>query len=170
MTEFRFERTKEAVADYIKIAMFGKSFAHKFLIAALITCLAAVGISGIVMFIVMDRPETLIITAAAAVLAAAYPLFLHFFMKSLVKKMTKENPEEKGVTVAVSEREILLIRDNRPCGKLEWADITDITEGKEGFFLTEKQGSLLILGKSSVHSGSYEEAVQILNMKKAALK
>ena len=79
--------------------------------------------------------------------------------------MTKEDPDEKGVTIGISEKDILLIRNNTPCGKLEWADITEIYQGKTGFFLIEKEGSVIILGKNSIHSGSYEEAEQILNTK-----
>ncbi len=170
MTEFRFERRKENVTDYIKTTMFGSNFAHKFLIAALLTCLLAVAAAGIVMCITMNRPEMLFLTGAAIILTVAYPLFLHFLIKNLTKKLTTENPDEKGVTIAVSETEILLIRNNQPCGRISWEDITDITEGKTGFFLTEKEGAAIILGKDSVCSGTYDEAVQILRMKKAALK
>lgn len=170
MTEFKFERRKENVSDYIKTTMFGNNWAHKLLIAALLTCLLAVAVSGVVMFVTMNRPAMLILTGVAIVLGVAYPLFLHFFIKSLTAKLTKENPDEEGVTVGVSESEILLIRNSSCIGKLEWADITDITEGKTGFFLTEKEGSLLILGKDSVHSGTFDEAAQIINAKKAALK
>lgn len=169
MTEFRFERTKENVSDYLKTTMFGRNWTHKLLIIALVVCLVAVAVSGVVMFIIMDRPELLTLTGTAVVLGIAYPLFLHFFLKSLTKKLTKEDPDEKGVTIGVSEQNILLIRNNTPCGKIEWTDITEIYQGKTGFFLIEKEGSVIILGKNSIHSGSYDEAVQILNAKAAGL-
>lgn len=165
MTEFRFERNKENVTDYLRTTMFGKNWAHKFLIVALLVCLLAVAVSGVVMFIALDRPEMLILTGTAVILGIIYPLFLHFFLKSLTKKLTQENPEEKGVTIGISERDILLIRNNTPCGKIEWSDITEIFEGKTGFFLIEKEGSVIILGKNSIHSGTYDEAEQILNAK-----
>ncbi len=169
MTEFRFEKNKENVSDYLKTTMFGKNPAYKFLLIALIVCLIAVAVSGIIMFAALNRPEALFLTGAALILGVIYPLFLLFFLKSLTKKLTKEEPEEKGVTIAVSERDILLIKNNTPCGKLEWNDITEIYEGKTGFFLVEKEGSVLILGKNSIHSGTYEEAEQILNAKIAQL-
>ena len=52
---------------------------------------------------------------------------------------------------------------------IEWKDITEITEGKTGFFLTEKNGALIILGKGSVSSGTYDEAVQVLSQKRTEL-
>lgn len=165
MTEFRFEKNKENVSDYLKTTMFGKNPAYKFLLIALIVCLIAVGVSGVIMFAVLNRPEALFLTGAAFILGVIYPLFLHFFLKSLTKKLTKEEPEEKGVTIGISERDILLIKNNTPCGKIEWTDITEICEGKTGFFLTEKEGSVLILGRNSIHSGTYEEAEQIIKAK-----
>lgn len=170
MTEFRFERKKENISDYIKTTMFKDNFAHKFLIGALIICLIIVAVSGIVMYLTVKKPSMLIITVVGVLLAAAYPLFLHFFIKNLTDKLSRANPEEEGVTIAISENNILLIRNNSPCGKLEWTDITEILESETGFFLTEKEGALIILGKNSLHSGSYEEAEQILRAKKAALK
>ncbi len=170
MTEFKFERKKDTVEDYIKASMFGQNPTYKILLAVLFLGLLFAVAAGIVMFITLDKPESLIITATAIVLMIAYPLFLHFFIKSLTKKLTAESPEEKGVTIGVSEKEILLLRDNRICGKLEWSDITEIIKGKIGFYLTEKEGSAILLGKESVSSGSYEEAVQILTVKKAAMK
>lgn len=170
MTEFRFERKKENVEDYIKTTMFGKTPAYKILIAALYIGLIAAAVSGLIMCFAMNRPEMITITIFAVIIGVAYPLFLHFFIKYLTKKLTAENPDEKDVTVAVSENEILLLRNGRICGRIEWTDITEITEGKTGWFLTEKQGAAIILGEGSVSSGTYDEAVQILNIKKAALK
>ena len=170
MTEFRFERKKEVIDDYIKTSLFTNNLPHKILTAALVICLLAVAVFGIVLFVMTDNFTMIIMTIAALILAAAYPLFLFFFIKNLTKKLSKENPDENGVTIGVSENDILLIRNNVPCGVIEWSDITDIFEGKTGFFLTEKGGALIMLGKDSLHSGSYDEAREIFNKKKAALK
>jgi len=170
MTEFRFERKKEVVDDYIKSSLFTNNLPHKILIIALGICLLAVAVMGIVLYIVTGIFTALIMTIVAVILAVAYPLFLFFFIKNLAKKLSTENPDEKDVTIGVSENDILLIRNNVPCGVIEWSDITEIFEGKTGFFLTEKGGALIMLGKSSLHSGSYDEAKEILDKKKAALK
>jgi len=170
MTEFKFERKKENIDDYIKASLFTNNLAHKILIAALALCLLTVAVFGVVLFVMTDNFTMLIMTAAALILGAAYPIFLSLFIKSITKKLTKENPDENGVTIGVSENDILLIRNNVPCGVIEWSDITDIMEGKTGFFLTEKEGALIILGKNSLHSGSFEETREILTKKKAALK
>lgn len=169
MTEFRFERKKENVEDYLKVSLFRDNFAHKLLIAVLGICLLAIAVSGIVMFINFDSVSMLIITIVAVVLAVAYPVFLKLFIVNITKKLTKPNPEEEGVTIAVSENDILLIKNNLPCGMIEWKDITEITEGRTGFFLTEKNGALIILGKGSVSSGTYDEAVQVLSQKRTEL-
>lgn len=170
MTEFRFERNKENIDDYIKTTLFTNNIPHKILIIALTLCLLAVAVFGVVLYVMTNNITMLIITAAAVILGAAYPIFLSLFIKNITKKLTKENPDENGVTIGVSENDILLIRNNVPCGVIEWKDITDIVEGKTGFFVTEKEGALIVLGKNSLHSGSFEEASEILIKKKAALK
>lgn len=169
MTEFKFERKKENVEDYLNTSLFRDNFAHKLLIAVLGICLLVIAVSGIVMYINYKTASMLIITIVAVVLAVAYPIFLKLFIKNITKKLTKPNPEEEGVTIGVSENDILLIKNNLPCGVIEWSDITEISEGKTGFFLTEKNGALIILGRSSVSSGTFDEASQVINAKKASL-
>lgn len=169
MTEFKFERKKENVEDYLKTSLFKDNFAHKLLMIVLGICLLVIAVSGIIMYINFKASAMLIISVVAVVLAVAYPIFLKFFIKSVTKKLTKTNPEEEGITIGVSENDILLIKNNVPCGVIEWTDITEISEGKTGFFLTEKNGALIILGQGSVVSGTFEEASQVINAKKTGL-
>ena len=51
MTEFKFERKKENIDDYIKTSLFTNNLAHKILIAALALCLLTVAVFGVVLFV-----------------------------------------------------------------------------------------------------------------------
>ena len=170
MTEFRYERKNENIKDYLKTVMFRQNAANKALIIALAVCLAVVAAAGVVYCVITGSMGMIAITVAALLLAAVYPVILMVVINNLTVKLSKSSEDEKNITIGVCDSYILLIKNNSPCGKIDWADITDITEGKTGFFLTEKEGSLIILGRNSIASGTYDEAVQILNIKKAAIK
>lgn len=170
MTEFKFERREENVKDYIKTALVSGNIFSKILLAALAVCLLAVAVSGVIAAVYMSRPSMLIITACAVTIGAFYPVFTSLFIKSTTKKLTSESDETNGITIGVCEENILIIKNGKAAGKMEWSDVTEIIEGKTGFFVIEKEGSLLILGKNSVSSGTYDEAGHILRAKKEALK
>lgn len=169
MTEFRYEKKKENINDYLKTVMFRNNTANKALIISLAVCLFVVALAGIMYCVVTKSLGMIAITITAVVLALVYPIILTVVINRLTTKLSSGGDETKGVTIGVSESYILLIRNNNPCGKIEWSDITEIHEGKTGFFLVEKEGSLIILGKNSVESGTYEEAEQVIRTKKAAM-
>ena len=111
------------------------------------------------------------LTITAVVLALVYPILLTLVVNHVAEKLAKSSSEdEKDITIGISDSFILFIRNNTPCGKIEWSEITDINEGKAGFFLTIKENEVLILAKNAVTSGTYEEAVQVINLKKNAIK
>ena len=169
MTEFRYEKKKENINDYLKTVIFKDNLANKALIIALAICLTVIAVAGVIYCIITESMSMIGITVTAVILALVYPLILTFVIKHLTNKLSQSGSEEKDVTIGISESFILLIRNNNPCGKIDWADITEIHEGKIGFYLIEKGGSLLILGSGSVASGTYDEAVQVLRAKKAAI-
>lgn len=169
MTEFRYEKKKENISDYLKTVMFRNNVMNKTLIIALMVCLLIVAAAGIMYCVVTESLGMIAITITAVVLAAVYPIILAVVINRLTAKLSKSSDEEKGITIGVSESFILLIRNNTPCGKIEWSEITEIHEGKTGFYLVEKEGSLIILGMNSVASGTYDEAAQVIRSKKAAM-
>ena len=170
MTEFKYERSKEAVKDYLKTVIFKQNIANKALIIALMACMAVVAIAGIVYCVITGSLNMLAITIAAVIIAAVYPILLTIVINYVANKMSAAKDDEKDVTIGVSDSFILLIRNNTPCGKIEWTEISEIHEGKTGFFLTVKENEVLILDKGTVVSGTYDEAVQVLKLKQAAIK
>lgn len=170
MTEFRYERNKETIKDYLKTVMFRDNTANKVLLIALAVCLIVVAAAGVVYSVITGSMGMIAITVTAVVLAAVYPVIFMVVINRLTVKLSQGGAaDEKGITIGVSESNILLLRNNSPCGKIEWSEITGIHEGKSGLYLIEKEGSLIILGKDSVASGTYDEAAQVIRIKKAAL-
>lgn len=168
MTEFKLEKQKECIDEYIKINIFGQGSAHKITVIVLAACLFVLAVFGVAAYFITREWIMLLITALAVIMAVVYPMITRAILKSIAKK-ADEAPEITEVIAAVSESDILFIKNGVPIGGIDWEKIKEITEGKTGFFLITEDGSLLILAKAAVVSGTYDEAVQILRMK-AALK
>lgn len=170
MTEFRYEKNKAAIKDYLKTVTFKGNTANKVLIIALAICLLVVAAAGIVYCVMTGSIGMIAITVAAIVIAAVYPIVLTVTINHVAEKLSKSSSEdEKDITIAVSENNILLLKKGNPCGKIEWSEITGIHEGKAGFYLTIKEEEVLILSESSVTSGTYDEAAQVIRIKKAIM-
>lgn len=170
MTEFRYEKDKAAIKDYLRTVTFKSNAANKVLIIALAVCLLVVAIAGIVYCVITGSIGMIAITVAAVFIAAVYPVVLTVTINHVAEKLAKSSSEdEKDITVAVSDSFILLLKKGNPCGKIEWSEISDIHEGKKGFYLTIKEEEVLILSETSVTSGTYDEAAQVIRIKKAAM-
>jgi len=170
MTEFRYEKNKDAIKDYLRTVTFKGSTANKVLIIALAVCLLVVAVAGIVYCVITGSIGMIAITVAAVIIAAVYPVVLTVTINHVADKISKSsNEDEKDVTIAVSESNILLLKNGNPCGKIEWSEISDIHEGKKGLYLTVKEEEVLILSEASVTSGTYDEAAQVIRIKKAIM-
>ncbi len=166
MTEFNINANRACVSEYVNLSLSaGKG--QKVLRVALYACVFLIAAVGIVSAIVIRQPVMLLVAFAGILAGIAYPLLIHFILKGTIDKAAADLERETGVIAAVSDMNILLLKDGLPRGILEWADISKIIEGKTGFFLKAGQDSLLLLAKESVVSGTYEEAAQILRAKAA---
>ncbi len=170
MTEFRYEKDKAAIKDYLRTVTFKGNAANKVLIIALAVCLLVVAIAGIVYCVITGSIGMIAITVAAIVIAAVYPTILTLTINHVAEKLSKSSSEEeKDITIGVAESFILLLKKGNPCGKIEWSEISDIHEGKKGFYLTIKEEEVLILAENAVTSGTYDEAAQVIRIKKAIM-
>lgn len=169
MTEFRLDKQKECIDEYVRICVFGRGKASKVTLIVLAACLALLTVFGIVAAVITGEWIMLVISALAVIIGIAYPLVTRALLKSISKKADSA-PEISDITAAVSDNDILFIKNGVPIGGFDWANITEITEGKTGFFVLTNDGSLLILAKAGVSSGTYDEAAQVLRLKAAEIK
>ncbi len=161
MTEFNMSPSRECIGEYISLSI-SKNKGQKALKIMLYGCTALIAVLGIAMAIITKQPAPLLITLAGVLAGVAFPLIIHFFLKSAAEKTAASAEQDNGVKAAVSELNILMIKDGIPKGVLEWEDVSEIIEGKTGFFLITKSEALLPLAKGSVVSGTYDEAAQVL--------
>ena len=130
--------------------------------AALLTAMPIIGIIG---YIMTRSAAMLILTVCSLVFAAGALLFLHFMISSTADKLRKAYDKQSGLVCAVSEKELVIVRDNKPVRVIGWENITNISEGKNAYYLKENNDGLIILDKEAVLSGSINETAEIIAQK-----
>ncbi len=169
MTEFRLDKQRDCIDEYVRMCIFGQNKTNRITLIALAVCLVLLAVFGIAAAIITGKWVMLLISALAVIMGAAYPLITGVLLRSISKKADSA-PEISDITAAVSDNDILFIKNGIPIGGFSWEKIAEINEGKTGFFLLTEDGSLLILAKSAVISGTYDEAAQVLRVKAGAAK
>lgn len=168
MTEFNTTPSRDCIREYISFSAL-KTKKQRVLQIAMYVSIGLIALSGIVAAILLGQPFLLLMTATAILLAAAIPLLTRFVLKDSVDRLFESLKQQETVNAAVSEINLLFLKNGLPAGFFEWSEITEIREGKTGFFLKTAKNSLLLLAKDSVVSGTYDEAAQVLRGKKEKL-
>ena len=169
MTEFKLNWSKEAINEYINLMIRGKNL-QVLPVILFAVCIVALIASGIVMFALTGNIISLIVSACGVLFGGAIVLTITILKKSLYKKVTEAYKELSGLVAAISDKDIILIKNNIPYGIISWDKISDITFGKKAFYLTTKESALLILEKNAVASGVISEAEEVLKLKAASLE
>ena len=113
MTEFRYERNKETIKDYLKTVMFRDNTANKVLLISLAVCLIVVAAAGVVYSVITGSMGMIAITVTAVVLAAVYPVIFMVVINRLTVKLSQGGAADgKGITIGGSESNSLLLRNN----------------------------------------------------------
>lgn len=167
MTEFKLEWSEKCIKEYVDISVMGKTAAQKIPFIVCAGLLGVIFLGGIIMFAVTGLISSLIISVCALLFAGVAVLLINLLCKKLAEKVKKAAEGYNDIVAGVSDNDILFIKNNLPYGVMEWDKIGEITEGKLGFYLISKEGSLLILDKSAVVSGELSEAQQVLGIKAA---
>lgn len=168
MTEFNMTPSRDCIREYISFSVLNNK-KQKTLRIALLVSIGLIALTGIVVAILLKQPLLLLMTAAAILLTAAIPLLTRFVLKDSADSLSESLKQQETVNTAVSEINLLFLKNGLPAGFLEWSEITEIREGKTGFFLKTAKNSLLLLAKDSVVSGTYDEAAQVLRGKQEKL-
>lgn len=169
MTEFKLNWSKEAVNEYIDLMIKGKNL-QVLPVILFAVCIVSLIASGIVMYVLTGNIMSLLISACGVLFGGAVVLTLALVKKNLYKKVKEAYKELSDLVAAISDKDIILIKNNIPYGIISWDKIGDITYGKKAFYLTTKESALLILEKNAVVSGVLSEAEEVLKIKEATIE
>ncbi len=170
MTDYDMRCSKESAKEYVKSAVTGPSLKKILPIvicASLITAMIIVGILG---YVWTQNFLMIAISICAAALGIGGLVFINIVVNSTANKLLEAFGKLDGIVCSVSEKEIIIVRDNKPTRIISWDSITEMSEGKTAFFIKEGEDGLMILGKDKVLSGTSAEIGEIIAKKLGAAK
>lgn len=165
MTDFDMRCGKENAREYVKTAITGNSVKKMLPMVICASLLTAMVIIGILGYIWTQNIAMIAISACAVALGIGAVFFLRHTINSTANKLLDAFGKLDGIVCSVSDREIIIVRDNRPTRVISWDSITEMSEGNTAFFLKEGEDGLMILGKDKVLSGTADETSRIIAQK-----
>ena len=170
MTDFALRASENSMKEYVKLTIAGKTLGQAIpliLCAALITAIPLMGLIG---YIMTKNTAMLILFISSLVIDVGILVFMHLMIKSYAARLCQAYSAQSGMVCAVSENDIIIVRDNAPQRMISWDRISEITEGKYAYFLKAEDETLIVLEKEAVLSGTLQEASQIIESKQKAAK
>ncbi|MBP3854003.1 MAG: hypothetical protein IK990_00125 [Ruminiclostridium sp.] len=162
MTDYSMKCGHKSAREYVMLRLTGTSLKQSLPMIVCASMLTALPLLGIIGWIMTQNTVMLVLTICALVVDAGIILFLHITINSTAEKLAAAHNKQDGLVCAVSEKEIVIVHDNRPVRVIGWDKLTSAQEGKTAFFLREGDDRLIILDKSEVLSGSVRETSEII--------
>ena len=168
MTDFELRYSEKSIKEYIKSTFFGRSVIGMLPAVLCAAMLTAVPIVGLIGYFMLQQPLLLVVAICAVVLDISVVVVMTLIINKYTKKLSSALKSFGGLVCAVSEKDLILVRDNAPQSIISWEEVEEISEGKTAFFIRTAKGFILILEKDKVLSGTLEEAAEIIGKKAAA--
>lgn len=165
MTEFKLNWSEESIGEYVNITLKGKNKLQSLPVILFAVCVAIMVVAGIVLYFVTSNITCLLLSACGVIFGVGVVILLNSLKKSLTKKVTEAYKDQTDLIAAISDKDIIFIRNGLPCGVTPWEKVADISFGKTAFFLTTHDNVLIILERNAVVSGVISETEEVLKIK-----
>ena len=113
MTEFKLNWSEEAVNEYIDLMIKGKNL-QVIPVILFAVCIVTLIATGIIMFAFTGNIISLIVSACGVLFGGAVAITVIFLKKNLYKKVSEAYKELSDLVAAISDKDIILIRNNIP--------------------------------------------------------
>lgn len=170
MTEFKLNWSEESIGEYVDVTLKGKGRLQALPAILFAICVVLMVAAGIVLYFITTNITCLLLSACGVIFGVGVIILLKSLKKSLTKKVTEAYKDQTDLIAAISEKDIIFIRNGLPCGVTSWDKVADIGFGKTAFFLTTHDNVLIILEKNAVVSGVISEAEEVLKLKAEAIR
>lgn len=170
MTEFRLKWSDKCIKEYVKKQLFGSKGVLAAIIVMYSLCFLIMPVIGIINYFVMNEFVLLEIGIITFVMGI---LLIGIFIASveiISRRTSRALKANTDLNCAVSDSNILIIKNNTPHTVIDWSSVQEIMEGKSAYYVSTKENVLLILEKDAVESGVISEADEILRIKSEAIK
>lgn len=165
MTEFKLNWSVESIGEYVDVTLKGKNKLQALPVILFAVCVVLMVVAGIVLYFVTSNITCLLLSACGVIFGVGVIILLNSLKKSLTKKVTEAYKDQTDLIAAISDKDIIFIRNGLPCGVTPWEKVSDISFGKTAFFLTTRDNVLIILEKNAVVSGVISETEEVLKIK-----
>ncbi len=170
MTEFKLNWSEESIGEYVNLTLKGKTRLQSLPIILFLICVLLMIAAGIVLYFVTSNIVCLLLSACGVLFGAGVIILLKALKKSLTKKVIEAYKDQTDLIAAISDKDIIFIRNGLPCGVTPWEKVADISFGKTAFFLTTHDNVLIILEKGALVSGVISETEEVLKLKAESIK
>lgn len=165
MTDFELRCSEKSIKEYVKMTLFGTTITRALPMIICAALLTSIPILGIVGYFMTYQISMLIVGVCGIVFDIGICIFLAVLIKRISKKLAAAYGSVSGLLCSVSDKDIIIVRDNHPVRVLSWDKISDIDDGKYAFYLRSDDDALVILEKDAVMSGSLQETQEIITKK-----
>lgn len=167
MVEIKTSWSEENLKEYYKFMLFSQRKLPKILLVVLpILCLLMI-IMCLIVFIQMQISTMLVLAILIAVGFAVSVMIILFMIKSVIKETLKTNENSEFNKAVVSKDAIILYKDEKPLGSLEWEKIEKIfvNEKASAIYLSAGENEMLILESKNIINGTWESLKEIAKEK-----
>ncbi len=167
MVEIKTLWSGENLKEYYKFMIFSQRKLPKILLVVLpILCLLMV-IMCLIVFIQMQISTMLVLAILITVGFAVSAVIILFMIKSVIKETMKANENSEFNKAFVSKDSIILFKDEKPLGALDWEKIEKIfiNEKASAIYLSAGENEMLIFESKNIINGTWASLEEIAKEK-----
>lgn len=167
MVEIRTSWTEENLKEYYKYTIFSEKKLPKILLALLPVLYLAILVYCIIVFINMHFTAILVFAIVMTVIFAASAAIFVSMLKSIIKNTLKSNENSDFNKAVISRDAIILFKDEKPFGELDWDKIKKVTlnEKFSAVYLSTEENAVLILESKNILNGTWNTLKEIATEK-----
>ncbi|MCM1488801.1 MAG: hypothetical protein NC203_10595 [Firmicutes bacterium] len=167
MVEIKTSWTEENLSEYYKYTIFSSKKLPKILLAVLPIMYLAIVAYCLAVFIRMKYTLTLVFALVMTLIFAVSVIIFFSMTKSIIRNALKANEDSDFNRAMVDKDAIILLKDEKPLGELEWDKIKTISlnEKFSAVYLSTDEDALLILESKNIINGSWDSLKEIVREK-----
>lgn len=167
MVEIKTSWTEENLKEYYKYTFFAQKVLPKALLVILPVLYLIIVIYCIIVYINMQFVFTLIFAIVMTVVFALSGLLFVYMLKSIIKNTLKANENSEFNRAVISKDTIILFKDEKPYGELDWEKIKKISvnEKYSAVYLSTEENAVLILESKNIINGTWDSLKEIAKEK-----
>lgn len=163
MVEIKTLWTEENLWQYYKYMIFSEKMLPKILLAVLPILYLVIVIYCLIVYINMQFLLTLVLAIVMTVIFALSAIIFIFMIKSIIKTTLKANENSNFNKAFISKDSIILFKDEKPLGELDWEKIKKISVNDKfsAVYLSTDENAVLILESKNIINGTWDTLKEI---------